>query len=152
MTLTSSRRALRALGAAAILIGLAPLPAGAQGRCMLTFGTPACNTTAIPPVFEPTGWKTIGLDHITFRAADYKKEAAFYIALMGWKLRSDDGQQTNQHAADHEIWSIHGEAILLLSRHRPLRQTESMQSRSVNQLSKRLSSGGRSAAGLKSKS
>ena len=25
--------------------------------------------------------------------ADYKKEAAFYIALMGWKLRSDDGKQ-----------------------------------------------------------
>jgi catechol 2,3-dioxygenase-like lactoylglutathione lyase family enzyme len=93
MTLTSPRRALRALGAAAVLIGLAPLPAGAQGRCMLTFGTPACNTTAITPVFEPTGWKTIGLDHITFQAADYKKEAAFYIALMGWKLRSDDGQQ-----------------------------------------------------------
>ena len=24
---------------------------------------------------------------------DYRKEAAFYIALMGWKLRSDDGKQ-----------------------------------------------------------
>ena len=33
------------------------------------------------------------LDHITFRVADYKKEAAFYIALMGWTLRSDDGKQ-----------------------------------------------------------
>ena len=48
MTLTSSRRTLRVLGAAALLIGLAPLPALAQGRCMLTFGTPACNTTADP--------------------------------------------------------------------------------------------------------
>lgn len=25
--------------------------------------------------------------------ADYRREAAFYIALMGWKLRSDDGKQ-----------------------------------------------------------
>src|SRR4030095_390505 len=24
---------------------------------------------------------------------DYRKEAAFYIALMGWKLRSDDGKR-----------------------------------------------------------
>ena len=24
---------------------------------------------------------------------DYRKEAAFYIALMGWTLRSDDGKQ-----------------------------------------------------------
>src|SRR5262249_4147975 len=40
-----------------------------------------------------TGWKTVSLDHITFRVADYRKEAAFYIALMGWALRSDDGRQ-----------------------------------------------------------
>jgi catechol 2,3-dioxygenase-like lactoylglutathione lyase family enzyme len=60
---------------------------------MLTFGTPACNTTDIAPVFAPTGWKTVALDHLTFRVADYRKEAAFYIALMGWKLRSDDGTQ-----------------------------------------------------------
>jgi catechol 2,3-dioxygenase-like lactoylglutathione lyase family enzyme len=60
---------------------------------MRTFGTPACNTNPITPLFEPTGWKTTALDHLTFRVADYQKEAAFYIALMGWKLRSDDGQQ-----------------------------------------------------------
>ena len=60
---------------------------------MLTFGTPACNTSDIQPAFEQTGWKTTALDHITFRAAEYRKEAAFYIALMGWKLRSDDGRQ-----------------------------------------------------------
>jgi len=60
---------------------------------MLTFGTPACNTSGIEPIFEPTGWKTTALDHFTFRAADYRKEAAFYMALMGWQLRSDDGKQ-----------------------------------------------------------
>jgi catechol 2,3-dioxygenase-like lactoylglutathione lyase family enzyme len=89
-TLISRRTALQALGVAAVG---APLSALAQGRCMLTFGTPACNTTDIAPIFPPTGWKTVALDHITFRTADYRKEAAFYIALMGWKLRSDDGTQ-----------------------------------------------------------
>jgi catechol 2,3-dioxygenase-like lactoylglutathione lyase family enzyme len=44
-------------------------------------------------VFAPTGWKTVALDHITFEVPDYRKEAAFYVALMGWKLRSDDGKQ-----------------------------------------------------------
>ena len=86
----SRRKILQTLGVAAVG---APLTLSAQGRCMLTFGAPACNTTDIKPVFGPTGWKTVALDHITFRAADYKKEAAFYIALMGWKLRSDDGTQ-----------------------------------------------------------
>jgi catechol 2,3-dioxygenase-like lactoylglutathione lyase family enzyme len=86
-----SRRALlQALGIAAVG---APISALAQGRCMLTFGTPACNTSAIPPVFASTGWKTVALDHIDVDVADYQKEAAFYIALMGWKLRSDDGKQ-----------------------------------------------------------
>jgi len=63
----------------------------AQGRCMTTYGSPSCVTTDIKPVFAPTGWKTVALEQVTFRVADYKKEAAFYIALMGWTLRSDDG-------------------------------------------------------------
>jgi catechol 2,3-dioxygenase-like lactoylglutathione lyase family enzyme len=84
------RKLLQAFGIAAVG---APLSALAQGRCMLTFGTPACNTTGIEPVFASTGWKTVALDHLSFRVADYKSEAAFYIALMGWTLRSDDGTQ-----------------------------------------------------------
>jgi catechol 2,3-dioxygenase-like lactoylglutathione lyase family enzyme len=86
-----SRRAL--LQVLGVTVAGAPLSLFAQGRCMRTFGTPACNTNPITPLFEPTGWKTTALDHLTFRVADYQKEAAFYIALMGWKLRSDDGQQ-----------------------------------------------------------
>src|SRR5262245_38774112 len=61
-----------------------------QGRCQLT---KELATAPIKPVFAPTGWKTVALEHITFQVADYKKEAAFYTALMGWKLRSDDGNQ-----------------------------------------------------------
>jgi len=90
MTRISRRRVLQALGLAAVGT---PLSTFAQGRCMRTFGSPACNTDPIPPVFAPTGWRTVSLDHLTFDVADYQKEAAFYIALMGWKLRSDDGKQ-----------------------------------------------------------
>ena len=55
--------------------------------------TPICDTTHAPAPFAATGWKTTGLDHFTMHAVDYKKEAAFYMALMNWKLRSDDGKQ-----------------------------------------------------------
>jgi catechol 2,3-dioxygenase-like lactoylglutathione lyase family enzyme len=89
-TAISRRRLLQVLGGAA---ATAPFTAFAQGRCMLTPGTPACNTADIAPIFPPTGWKTVALDHLTFQVADYRKEAAFYVALMGWKLRSDDGSQ-----------------------------------------------------------
>ena len=65
----------------------------AQGRCMTTYGAPTCVTTAIPPVFASTGWKTVAIEQITFRVGDYKKEAAFYEALMGFTPRSDDGTQ-----------------------------------------------------------
>jgi catechol 2,3-dioxygenase-like lactoylglutathione lyase family enzyme len=70
-----------------------------QGRCRDGYGTSQCPltrelaTAPIKPVFAPSGWKTVALDRITFVMPDYRKEAAFYIALMGWKLRSDDGKQ-----------------------------------------------------------
>jgi catechol 2,3-dioxygenase-like lactoylglutathione lyase family enzyme len=101
----SRRHLLQALGVAGIAaplaaaFGLGSRTALAQGRCMRGYGTPGCPldaataTKAITPVFEPTGWNMVSLDHITFQLADYKSEAAFYVALMGWKLRSDDGTQ-----------------------------------------------------------
>jgi len=45
---------------------------------------------ARPLPSQPSGK---ALDHITFQMPDYRREAAFYIALVGWKLRSDDGRQ-----------------------------------------------------------
>jgi len=63
----------------------------AQGRCMRAYGTPACNTNPISPLFDRTGWRTTGLDRVTFRVAEPQKEAAFYAALMGWRVRSDEG-------------------------------------------------------------
>jgi catechol 2,3-dioxygenase-like lactoylglutathione lyase family enzyme len=85
----SRRQAVRAL---AVLAAGVPLRAAlGQGRCMRTFGIPACDTMPIPRVFDPTGWRTVALDDITMRVADYPKEVAFYAALMGWTLRLDDG-------------------------------------------------------------
>jgi len=45
----------------------------------------------IPQAFEPTGWKTVWLDHISYAVSDYKRSTAFYRDLMGWKIRNDNG-------------------------------------------------------------
>ncbi len=71
----------------------------AQGSCQNGYNTARCPmskevaTAPIKPLFAPTGWKTAGLEYISWQVPDYRKEAAFYVALMGWKLRSDDGKQ-----------------------------------------------------------
>jgi len=92
------RQLLRSLGLAAAGASFTAAIFG-QGRCRDGYGTSSCPlaeeaaTAPIPALFAPTGWKTVSLDHITFEMPDYRKEAAFYIALMGWTLRSDDGRQ-----------------------------------------------------------
>jgi len=89
------RQLLYALGLGA---GFAALPKPtmllAQGQCGgARAGSPECDTTPAKPPFEPTGWKTVRLNHFAMQAADYGKEAAYYAALMNWKVRSDDGKQ-----------------------------------------------------------
>jgi predicted enzyme related to lactoylglutathione lyase len=85
----SRRHLLQALGIAAVG---APMTAFAQGRCVAPLaGTPVCDTTVLPPPFEPTGWKTVLLDHFHLQVAEPEREAAFYQALMGWKVRSTEG-------------------------------------------------------------
>jgi catechol 2,3-dioxygenase-like lactoylglutathione lyase family enzyme len=90
------RQLLQALGLAAMAIpaasfgqapGGATGAAGAGGRGQ---GAPRDTVPLVPP-FAPTGWKTVWLDHLSYQCADYEKAAAFYVALMGWKVRSDDG-------------------------------------------------------------
>jgi catechol 2,3-dioxygenase-like lactoylglutathione lyase family enzyme len=96
--LRTRRDLLHALGVSA---AGAPFAASlfAQGRCKNGYSTEACPmtkevaTAPVKPVFANTGWKTVALEHISFQVPDYRKEAAFYIALMGWKLRSDDGNR-----------------------------------------------------------
>src|SRR5512140_3633635 len=87
----SRRQLLIALGVAA---AVRPASAFAQGQCGgARAGTPDCDPTPAPLPFEATGWNTVLLDHLSCQAADYPKEAAYYAALMNWKIRSDDGKQ-----------------------------------------------------------
>jgi catechol 2,3-dioxygenase-like lactoylglutathione lyase family enzyme len=51
------------------------------------------DTTPLVLPFEATGWKTVWLDHFDYTCTDYKKAAAWYATVMGWKVRSDDGKQ-----------------------------------------------------------
>ena len=53
----------------------------------------AAATLAEPLPFEPTGWKTIWLDHFSFNASNYKKSASFYTNLLGWTPTYDEGSQ-----------------------------------------------------------
>jgi catechol 2,3-dioxygenase-like lactoylglutathione lyase family enzyme len=87
----SRRQLLTALGIATLM---RPVSAFAQGQCGgARAGTPECDTTPAKLPFEPTGWKTVLLDHFSCQVADYQKEAAYYSALMNWKIRSDDGKE-----------------------------------------------------------
>ena len=87
----SRRQLLQALG---IAVALRPAAAFAQGQCGgARAGTPECDPTPAKLPFEPTGWNTVLLDHFSCQVADYPKEAAYYAALMNWKIRSDDGKQ-----------------------------------------------------------
>ena len=87
----SRRQLLKALGVA---LAVRPASAFAQGQCGgARAGTPECDPTPAKLPFEPTGWKTVLLDHFSCQVADYPKEAAYYAALMNWKIRSDDGKQ-----------------------------------------------------------
>jgi hypothetical protein len=86
----SRRQLLKALGAG---VAIRPASAFAQGQCGgARAGTPECDPTPAKLPFEPTGWKTVLLDHFSCQAEDYSKEAAYDTALMNWKIRSDDGR------------------------------------------------------------
>ncbi len=87
----SRRQLLQALG---IVAATVPMSAFGQGRCGgARAGTPECDTTPAKAPFEPTGWKTVSLDHFNLQCVDPKREAAYYVALMNWKVRSDDGSK-----------------------------------------------------------
>ena len=72
-----------AMAAAAAMPGVA----AAQGAAAAATQTKA----PIPQAFEPTGWKTVWLDHISYSVSDYRRSTAFYRDLMGWEIRNDNG-------------------------------------------------------------
>ena len=88
----SRRQLLHALACAAAAIPAASFAQGTPARGGGRGNVPRDTTPLVLP-FESTGWKTVWLDHLDYQCADYEKAAAFYVALMGWKVRSDDGKQ-----------------------------------------------------------
>ncbi|WP_411281828.1 hypothetical protein [Gemmatimonas sp.] len=55
--------------------------------------TPTFDTSAGKATFAPTGWKPRALDRSAMQATDYKRETAYFSALMSGALHSDDGTQ-----------------------------------------------------------
>jgi catechol 2,3-dioxygenase-like lactoylglutathione lyase family enzyme len=96
----SRRRLLQALGLTAVTLPLSRVLG--QGRCagrdQDTSAT--CTKTPLKAPFEPTGFRTVLLDHFTMQVTDPEREAAFYAALMGWKVRSNDGKQIYMDIGD----------------------------------------------------
>ena len=54
---------------------------------------PATAILSAPAPFGPTGWKTVWLDHFSFRVSNYKQSASYYSNLLGWKRTYDEGTQ-----------------------------------------------------------
>jgi catechol 2,3-dioxygenase-like lactoylglutathione lyase family enzyme len=94
------RQLLQALGLAAV--GLPLARALGQGQCAGRDRdtTAACIKTPAKAPFAPTGWKTVLLDHFHMRATDAEREAAFYAAFLGWKVRSNDGNEIHMDIGD----------------------------------------------------
>jgi catechol 2,3-dioxygenase-like lactoylglutathione lyase family enzyme len=96
----SRRHLLQTLGLAAVAMPLARVLG--QGACAGRDAdtTARCNKTPFKAPFEPTGWKTVLLDHFNMQVTDPEREAAFYAALMGWKVRSNDGKEIYMDIGD----------------------------------------------------
>lgn len=96
----SRRQLFQALGLVAVAAPLTRV--FGQGRCAGQAGdtTAACGKVPFKAPFEPTGWKTVLLDHFNMQVTDPEKEAAFYAALMGWKVRSNDGKEIYMDIGD----------------------------------------------------
>jgi len=96
----SRRQLLQALGLAAVSAPLTRV--FGQGQCAGRDAdtSAACNKVPFKAPFEPTGWKTVLLDHFNMQVTEPEKEAAFYAALMGWKVRSDDGKRVVMDVGD----------------------------------------------------
>ena len=92
--LVSRRQILKALGVAAVATPFSGSLSRifAQGQCAgrANDTTAACIKRVMPPPFKPTGWKTTLMDHFSMRVTDAEREAAWYAAFLGWKVRSND--------------------------------------------------------------
>lgn len=94
------RQLLQALGLAAVALPITRV--FGQGQCAGRDRdtSAACNKTPMKAPFEPTGFRTVLLDRFNMQVTDPEKEAAFYAALMGWKVRSNDGKEIYMDIGD----------------------------------------------------
>jgi catechol 2,3-dioxygenase-like lactoylglutathione lyase family enzyme len=76
------RQLIQSLALAAAAVGTGA-PLLAQGG--------AQKASTIPAPSNPTPWKTVWLDHISYAVSDYRKSTAFYRDLMGWEIKNDNG-------------------------------------------------------------
>jgi catechol 2,3-dioxygenase-like lactoylglutathione lyase family enzyme len=65
----------------------------AAGPAALAAARKPAEQSSIPPAQSPAPWKTVWLDHISYRVSDYRRSVAFYRDLMGWEIIHDDGQK-----------------------------------------------------------
>ncbi len=88
----SRRQLLQALGFAAAATAVPLNRMFAQGQCAGRDKdtTAACGKVPMKAPFAPTGWKTVLMDHFSMKVTDAEKEAAWYAAFLGWKVRSND--------------------------------------------------------------
>ena len=96
----SRRHLLKILGVTAVGVPFAR--ALGQGSCAGRDRdtTAACNHMPFKAPFEPTGWKTVLLDHFNLQVVDAEREAAFYAALLGWKVRSNTANEIYMDIGD----------------------------------------------------
>jgi len=73
--------------------------------------TPANAKLPAPAPFEPTGWETLYLDHISFEVPDFRQSAAFYQALLGWTIRIGGGGQGGQQPSQASVQIGDGGAV-----------------------------------------
>ena len=116
----SRRELLRALGLSLLAvpsIGLAQGGDSTAGRGRGRGNRAPADTTHAAAPFDSTGWRTVWFDHLTYQCGDYTKAVPFYAAVMGWKVRSDDGKRCVM-----EIGPDVGDAVFIngyVPRHRP---------------------------------
>ena len=77
-----------------------------QTLALMAVGSPVASAVAQSVAAAPakavsgTPWKTVYLDHISFRCTSYKETVAFYEALLGWKGLGDEGSQNELTIGD----------------------------------------------------
>ena len=54
--------------------------------------SPAAAQAATPASSSAAAFRTTSLDHISYAVADYGRSRDFYADLMGWEVRSDNGE------------------------------------------------------------